>query len=267
MMYDKKQIWSVLEEADKHNRFGAALKKFLIVLILLNVAAFILETDKSLMREYGEHFHYFDLFSVLIFTLEYLARLYSAPVSPKFSGPFGRLKYVVSPMGLVDLLAILPFYLSFFAFDGRVLRLLRVLRIIRVMKSVRYFSALSRIVDVTKHKSEELLSSLVIILCLMIFTSTIIYYAEHEAQPEAFSSIIASMWWSVATLTTVGYGDIYPITPIGKLFGAISAIFGVGLFAIPAGIIASGFSETREDPVCSVCKNKLSPEVQGSPES
>lgn len=253
----KDAIWNLLEQHEEENVLGTLLQRFLMVLILLNIAAFILETEPALMATYAGAFHAFDALSVGIFTVEYLLRVYAAPAASAYSGRWGRVRYLFSPMGLVDLLAILPFYLSFMVYDTRILRLLRVLRIIRIMKSVRYFRALSRIMEVTRHKSEELISSLVIIFCLMIFTSTIIYYAEHEAQPEAFSSIIASMWWSVATLTTVGYGDIYPITTVGKLFGAVSAIFGVGLFAIPAGIIASGFSETHDQTVCSSCQKKL----------
>ena len=216
---------------------------FLLVLILLNVIMVVLESVSSLDDRFGSFFVEFEVFSVMVFTIEYLLRLWVCTIRDEFNGVVkGRLRYVVTPMALVDLIAIAPFYLPLlFSFDLRMLRLLRLFRLMRLLKVLRYSESLRVFSDVYKLKKSELGMCFMAILFLLVMASAIIYHVEHEDQPEAFSSIPASMWWGVATLTTVGYGDIYPITPMGKFFGAIIALLGIGLFALPAGILGSGF--------------------------
>ena len=243
----KKRIWEILElskENDKHSKY---FDFFISILILLNVVAIILETEKALVIDYEAIFKYFELFSIFIFSVEYLLRLWSCVLAEEYKNPIiGRIKYLFSPLAIIDLLAIAPFYMTFLVTDTRILRILRLLRLLRITKHFRYSKTFHVIISTIEKKKEELLSALVLMLCLLLVCSTGVYYAENEAQPDKFSSILASMWWAVATLTTVGYGDIFPITSLGKFFGSISAIFGVGLFAIPAGLLASGFSDVAE---------------------
>lgn len=146
-------------------------------------------------------------------------------------------------MQVIDLLAIAPFYLSFVYVDFRILRLLRVFRLLRIFKVARYVRALNLLVLVLKRKRDELILVFVILIFLLIIASTAMYYCENAAQPEKFSSIPESMWWAIITLTSVGYGDIVPITAIGRVVGGVIAVIGVAFFAIPTGILASGFSQ------------------------
>ena len=240
---------------------------FLLILILLNVIAVVLESVSSLHGRFGTFFVEFEIFSVMVFTVEYLLRIWVCTMRNQFSGAIkGRLRYAVTPMALVDLIAIAPFYLPLlFNFDMRMLRLLRLFRLTRLLKVLRYSESLRVFRDVYAMKKSELGMCLAAILFLLVMASAIIFHVEHEAQPKAFTSIPAAMWWGVATLTTVGYGDIYPITPLGKFFGAIIALLGIGLFALPAGIIGSGFvvalrRKTTSKFYCPHCSQEITRE-------
>ena len=254
------RIWAIVEMHESQEAYW--FDKFIVTLISLNLIAFVLETDPDLAAEFGSWFRTFDSISIGIFTVELAARLYACPSEQRFSGRFGRLRYLFSLHGMVDLLAILPFYLqlifSFFAFDAR---FLRILRILRFLKGFHYSRSLQRLTQIFAGKSEELLSSLIVMLSLLFVTSTLMYYAEHEAQPDKFGSIVESMWWAVATLTTVGYGDVTPITTLGRFLGAASAIIGIGLFAIPTGILAAGFAESHEPLESSKIQEKITHKV------
>ncbi|MCZ7662877.1 MAG: potassium channel family protein [Thermoleophilia bacterium] len=161
------------------------------------------------------------------------------------------------------ILAIFPFYVGVGRLDLRFLRALRLFRLLRVLKLARYSESLALLGRVFRAKKEELVVTLCAVLFLLFLASSFIYYVEHEAQPEAFSSIPAAMWWGVATLTTVGYGDVYPVTVAGKVLGAIVAMLGIGLFALPAGILASGFADemrrkrTDETAMCPHCGRQI----------
>ena len=218
--------------------------RFLIVLIIANVAAVVLETVEQLHIDYGAYFYTFELISVAIFTVEYVFRLWTIVESPdgNYKSPVtGRIRYALSPLALIDLLAILPFYLAFIL--GVDLRFMRVFRLLRLLKLTRYSSAMHSLGSALYAQRKALLAALLLVLTMLVFASSFIYLVENEAQPEAFASIPHAMWWGLATLTTVGYGDIYPITAGGKLFGALIMILGVAMFALPAGILASGFAE------------------------
>ncbi len=241
----KEKIAEILTPAQKSSALSKAFQIFIVTLIFLNVLAVILESVESLAAAYSGAFKAFALFSVTVFTLEYVLRVWTCTVQEKFARPVaGRLRYIFTPMALIDLLAILPFYLPIF-FDGdlRFLRVFRLFRLFALFKLARYSSSLKLITNVVEEKKEELLVTFAVTVVLLILASGTIYFLEHDAQPEAFSSIPAAMWWGVATMTTVGYGDIYPITPFGKLFGGMIAILGLGTFGLPAGIIAYGFVE------------------------
>ncbi|MEP1094825.1 MAG: ion transporter [Cyclobacteriaceae bacterium] len=239
----RKRIFETLEVGKGDDLLSRRFDVFIMGMILLNVAAVILETVESIHEQFSIVFEYFEYISVFVFTLEYVTRVWTCTFLEKYKHPvFGRIKFMFSFMAIVDLLAIVPFYLPLlFSIDGRVLRLLRLFRIVRIFKMGRYSTAFNMIVRVVTRRREELLVTLTIVMVMLILASSLMYYVEHEAQPEAFRNIPETMWWGVATLTTVGYGDVYPITGLGKLLGAFIAILGVGIFALPAGIIASGF--------------------------
>ena len=225
------------------DRYGLIFDRFMILLILLNILAIMLETVSSINNLYEDLFYYFELVSVVIFTIEYILRVWSS-VEDKdndYAAPIrGRCKYILSPMAIIDLLAFLPFYLSmFFVID---LRILRILRMLRLLKLTRYSEALSVVWAVVTRQRRALTAAFFIMLVALLFTSSIIYLFEHQVQPEKFSSIPESMWWGLATLTTVGYGDVTPITNGGKLFAGMTMILAICLAALPIGVIASGFA-------------------------
>ncbi|WP_052733004.1 ion transporter [Hymenobacter terrenus] len=213
----------------------------LISLVLLNTVAVIMESVPHLYQQYRSWFTGIEIISVYVFTLEYVARVWSAVEDRRFRHPIsGRLRFAFTPFALIDLLAILPFYLTLGGFD---LRFLRVVRLFRVLKVTRYVKALRLIQKVVRRKRPELLVTVGVIAVMLILVSSMMYYVESEAQPDKFGSIPETMWWGVATLTTVGYGDVYPITPLGKILSSLIAVLGLGLFAIPTGLLASGFTE------------------------
>ena len=232
----------------KNPRLSWYFDVFIMVLILLNVAAVMLATVKSIGEPHRHWFALFESFSVTIFTAEYLARLWSCTIKEEFRHPFwGRLSFATGFFPMIDLLAILPTLGLLGAWQTRQLRIARLLRFLRVLKLGRYSNSTKTLFRVLRSKKEELLIAVFMVCLLLLFSSTCIYYCEKDSQPDKFSSIPASMWWGVATLTTVGYGDVYPITPLGKFFAAIIAVLGVGVFALPAGILASGFSDVLEE--------------------
>ncbi len=240
----KKRVYQILNVSQRRGDLSWWVDVFLITLISLNVLAIILESVASLWAEYEACFLAFEAFSVAVFSLEYLLRVWSANEDPAFEKPIGgNLRYMLTPLAIIDLLAVLPFYLPLLGVDLRIVRMMRIFRLLRLFKINRYTRALTAINKVLKDKREELFISMTFTFFLLLLASTLMYYAEHEAQPEAFSSIPHTMWWGIATLTTVGYGDVYPITNAGRVLGGIIAVIGIGLFALPTGILASGFSE------------------------
>lgn len=239
----QKKAFKILEE-NPPSPLAAKIRLFIILLIFLNVLAVIFETVPGIGNRYSQLFLIFEILSVSIFTVEYLTRLWVCGQNPKYAGVLGKIKYAFSPFLLIDLLAILPSLLPFFiVVDLRVMRALRLVRIFRILKIGRYSSSMSTMANVIKNKKEELLITLFTVFILLTMASSLMYYFEHEAQPTVFSSIPATMWWGLITLTTVGYGDVYPVTSAGKLLGSFLAILGVGLFALPAAILASSFAE------------------------
>ncbi|MBI4499439.1 MAG: ion transporter [Chloroflexi bacterium] len=246
MLQDRKRrLFEILEIAPEGDLASRTFDVFIITLVFLNVIAGILETVEQLSVQYGVFFRLFETASIAIFTLEYLLRLWSCTVDARFRAPLtGRIRYALTPLALIDFLAIAPFYLPMLlSLDLRFMRILRVLRIFVVFKLGRYSETLQSFGNVVRAKKEEMVMSLVIVMMLLIISSSLMYFAEHEAQPEAFASIPAAMWWGIVTLTTVGYGDVYPVTSIGRVVGALIAILGIGMVALPTGILASGFVE------------------------
>lgn len=218
---------------------------FIVSLILANVLAVMFETVDAYRNEYALHFALFEAFSIAFFSIEYLLRWWTAVENPNFGHPVvGRLKYLLSPPALIDALALAPFYLALvFGLDLRVLQVLRIFRAFMLLKLARYSKALRMLFTVVGKQKETLLVTLTMGLVLLVFASSVIYYIEHPVQPEAYPNIPAAMWWGVVSLTTVGYGDVYPVTTLGRVFNGLIAVIGVGLFALPAGLLASGFAE------------------------
>lgn len=259
----KIRTYKILEIASSDDEVSKIWDVFIILLIALNVLAVTLESVASLHMRFGHFFHLFDIISVSIFSIEYLLRIWSITVVERFSNPImGRLRFAMTPLVIIDLLAILPFYLpAVFPIDLRFLRALRLFRIFRLFKIGRYTGSIRIIGLALKNQKEQLLITLFAGGLLLTLASGLMYYIEYQAQPEVFSSIPASMWWGIITLTTIGYGDMYPITPIGKLVGGSIALLGVGMVALPAGILASGFAEQiKKDGkpiVCPHCQRKI----------
>jgi len=224
--------------------FGYWINWALMVLIILNVAAVIVESVQPIYNTYQLPFYYFEVVSVVIFSLEYIARIWSAPQRSDLRGltPIqARFKYAVSPMALIDLAAIAPFYLSMLvAID---LRFLRALRLLRLFKFTRHSRALQLLGSVLRTEGSNLLAAFSVLFVLLILASSGMYFIESHYQPDHFGSIPEAMWWAMATLTTVGYGDVTPITGWGRFFGGLITIIGMGMVALPAGILASGFAE------------------------
>lgn len=241
----RRKVYKIIK--DPHVRLTSANDLFdilLLVLIGLNAAVIILDSYPQLRRAYHPYFHTFELYSMGIFLIEYLLRVWTIVENPHYRHPvWGRLRWMATPMAIIDFLAVVPFFLPFIGLDFAFIRVLRLLRIFRLLKVVRYVKALHVIKVVLNRKKAELIVSVVLILFTLLVVSCLMYYVENEAQPTKFSSIPAAMWWGIATLTTIGYGDIYPITPLGKLLGGLVAILGLGLFALPTAILVSGFSE------------------------
>jgi len=216
------------------NRLSRWFAVFIQTLILLSLVTFSIETLPNLEPETLAILNSIEIFCVVIFTIEYVLRIYVADSKPKF---------IFSFFGLIDLVAILPFYLSF-GVDLRSLRILRFLRIFRILKLVRYNKAINHFTRAIKSAKEEILLFVFITLMLIYFSAVGIYYFENEAQPEYFTSIFDSLWWAIITLTTVGYGDVYPITAGGKVFTFFILMIGLGIVAIPTGIISSALTRS-----------------------
>ncbi len=240
----RQRIWEIVETAKAGDTTSRIFDISILLLIFLNVIAVIIGSVQSIQARWGALLGAFEVFSVLVFTIEYLGRLWSCIVDARFSGFFrGRMRLALKPMSIVDLVAILPFYLPFCGADLRAIRILRLMRILRVMKIARYYDSLDLIKHVFRARKEELVLTSVLMGLLLIISSSVLYHCENGVQPDVFSSIPATMWWSIATLTTVGYGDIYPVTVLGKLCASVIAILGIGMFALPTGILGAGFVE------------------------
>lgn len=232
------RVYWWLERPDRTARGPRLLEHALIALITVNVASVILETVDPIYVRWFVPFTIFESFSLGVFILEYLARLWVAPERPDY---VSRGKWMLSPLALIDLFAILPALLVLFIPVD--LRILRMFRLLRLLKLTRYSPALGMLLNVFEEEAGAFFAGFFILMLMLVFAASGAWLAEHQAQPKDFGSIPAAMWWSLATLTTVGYGDVVPITVAGKVFGALITVIGIGMAALPAGIIASGLNE------------------------
>ena len=243
------RIYTIIERGEKHDKKSVYFDYFIIALVILSVISTIWESYPAAQEKYGEYFCAFEIFSIIIFTIEYLLRLWTAPLKyPHLPTWKAYLNYFFSFIALIDLLAILPFYLPFLGIeDLRLLRMMRLLRLLRVFKLNRYSRALNLVSDVLKEKGEELVTTVFFALILLLVSSTLMYYIEHETNPDGFPNIIATLWWAVVTLTTVGYGDVVPVTMLGKFLNGVTALIGIGVVALPTSILSAGFLEKVEE--------------------
>jgi len=248
-------------------RVGYVLDWLIMLLIVANVSAVVMSTVDPIYRSYEGLFRVFEVFSVAVFTVEYVARVWSAVAGEGDAGPVtGRLRFASRPLVVIDLLAIAPFYLAVtgIGVDLRFLRALRLIRLFRLLKLARYSAAMRTFVRVLEERKERLVIAIFANGLLLVVASSVMYFLERSAQPDAFSSIPATMWWGVAALTTVGYGDMYPITAPGQVAGAVTAVLGIGMFALPASILAAGFMDATEERVsepkrCPHCGDRVEP--------
>jgi voltage-gated potassium channel len=242
----KKRVYDVLELEDPQDRTTKVVSFILLTLIILNVLAVILETVESIYHSYVKVFQLFGDLSIIVFSVEYLLRFWSCDSEDKYSDPiFGRIRYAITPLALIDLMVILPFYLGYLTLNRRLLRGLRVLWTFRLLKISRYSKSLQVIMNVVRAQKDELAMSLTAIIFFMVLSSTLIYFLEHDAQPQNFPNIPSTMWWAILTMTTIGE-NVYPVTPLGKAIGGLIIILGVATFALPTSILTSGFVDELE---------------------
>ena len=237
-------VAGIFDRSKKPTTLSYAVNFFLFSLIILNVAAVTLESIASVRTRWQDQLTAFELVSVFIFTVEYLLRIWSAPEHQDLSGETGSQKrkaYIFSFTGVIDLLAILPYLLQLIGLSADT-RMLRVLRLARLLKISHYTSALEDLMSAIYSERKAFLAALYLLILALFLSSSLIYVAENEVQPDVFSSIPETMWWSIVTLTTVGYGDVSPVTAVGKLIGAATAMMGVCSIALLTGIIGAGFS-------------------------
>ena len=241
------RVHDILEMSDPKDPLCRAFSIFIVSLILLNVVCIVLESMEELERQYRELFLFIEISSTLVFATEYLMRLWSCVESNQKIGASAsnskkRLKYVLSPMAIVDLVAFLPSLLQVL-FPGIDLRFLRILRLLRVFKLTRYFSTFELLFNVLHEERKNLAGIFVILIVILVMAASALYLVERDVQPDKFGSIPEAMWWAIAALTTVGYGDVYPQSYLGQVLGSLVTILGIGMVALPSGILASAFSE------------------------
>lgn len=244
----RERTWEILEIAKPGDSASRAFDLAIRGLIALNVFSVIVETVPAVEASGGLWLVRFDVLSVMVFTVEYLARVWSSVEGPARGRPLsGRVRYALTPLLLIDLLAILPFYLPFTGVDLRILRGVRLFRLFRILKLARYSEALRTLGRVFARRRAELGLTLAMVGFLLLLASALMFFAEHQAQPDKFSSIPAAMWWGIVTLTTLGYGDVYPVTLFGRLLGGVFAIVAILLIAMPTAILGASFMEELEE--------------------
>lgn len=241
----RQRIFEIIQPAEKNDKTSKIFDNVILSLIIINIVSVVLESYDQISFEYKHILEKVELISIIIFSIEFLLRIFTSDLLFHEKNKIKSIWYFAkTPMAIIDLFAILPFYLPMLLpIDLRILRILRLVRVLRIFKLNRYTKSLSLIHKVLKNKKEELQISLFVVFILLLLSSSMIYFTENQVQPEKFPNIIQSLWWSIVTLTTVGYGDVVPITSIGKILGGFISLLGIGLVALPTGILSSGFIE------------------------
>lgn len=240
----RRAVHRLLESDTDPSRAAGTVRLAIGALIVVNVAALVIETVPGAHDAAPKLFHGIETAAVSVFVLEYALRLWAAPENPRHHRALlGRLRWMLTPMAVIDLVSILPTLLSVTTIDLRAMRLLRLLRIVRIVKLGRYSLAAQTLANVLRSKAADLLSLLFLLVLMLLISSTMMFFFENEAQPHVFSSIPATMWWGIVTLTTIGYGDMTPVTLPGRILGSVIAVVGIGMFALPAGLLGAAFVE------------------------
>jgi len=261
----RRRTYEILEPAEEGDRASHAFDLSITFVVLANIAAMVLLSVQELHEcfPYASHLlHLIAAVTLGIFVAEYLLRLWSCVEGPEYVRPVaGRLRWARTPYAVIDLIVILPFFLL--VLFGINVTGLVILRVFRLFKLVRYSESIGLIIRVIKAEKNTLITTYMVLFIVLVAAATLMYQVEYPAQPEAFSNIPAAMWWGVITLTTTGYGDIVPITVMGKMLGSVIALIGIGIFALPAGILASGFTKTLaqetddESYLCPHCRQEV----------
>jgi voltage-gated potassium channel len=239
----KARVYDILNIKDPDDPATILVNYFLVTLIIFNIVIFFLMTFERFFSQHTFFFSAFEVFSVGVFTVEYMLRVWSCDLEPEYRRPvMGRLRYMfTNVLAIADLLAILPFYLPFIGtFDLIFLRALRLFRLFRIFKLARYTDSLDILERVLRRQKEYILLTFAIQFVLLLISAGIMYYMEHDAQPQKFATIFDAMWWGLIPMTGVGYGDVFPVTPEGKAVGGLLTFIGVVVSALPIGVIAAG---------------------------
>ncbi|BAI61508.1 putative ion transport protein [Methanocella paludicola SANAE] len=256
----KARVYDILNIKDPDDPATVLANYFLVTLIVLNIVVFFLMTFERIFTLHPSFFTAFEVFSVGVFTIEYILRVWSCDLDPEYRQPLrGRLKYMsTNVLAIADLLAILPFYLPFIGtFDLIFLRALRLFRLFRVFKLARYSDSMDIIERVLRRQKEYILLTFAIQFVLLLISAGIMYYLEHDAQPQKFATIFDAMWWGLIPMTGVGYGDVFPVTPEGKAVGGLLTFIGVVVSALPIGVIAAGLEIELNKEAREMGKNKI----------
>ncbi len=255
----KRRIYEILEIGESGDWVSRAVDMALMLLIISNVTALVISTDEKIHAAAPNFFLYFETVSFSIFAVEYLARLWACTTEPRFAHPVrGRLRYMLQPLMVADAAAVLSYFIILLlAAGGGGLGVLRALRLVsRMARLARYSPGMRALVFAIVSRKNELLAVVSVVGTLLVLSSSLMYFVEESAQPDNFSSIPAAMWWGIITVTTVGYGDVSPVTPLGRILAGVIALLGIGIFALPAGILGSGFMEQvnqRQSPAIRTC--------------
>ena len=241
----KRRVHEILELGKGDDWISHAVDNALLVLIVCNVAALVISTDDRIFSAAPGFFTYFEMVSFSIFAVEYALRLWSCTAAPEFAHPVrGRLMYMAQPLMLADAVAVLSYFVLLAVPAGVDLGAFRALRLVsRTARLARYSPGMRTLATAIIARKNELLAVVSVVAALLVLASSLMYFIEESAQPDEFSSIPAAMWWSIITVTTVGYGDVAPVTPLGRMLAGVIALLGIGIFALPAGILGSGFME------------------------
>ncbi len=258
----RRRVYEILTNPRPDDYIGRAISMILLLLIAANVTANILETDAEIHASARSFFRGFEIVSVVVFTLEYLLRVWSSVEDPRYTGRFGRLRCALSPMALIDLASFAPFYVTLLApsvVDLRYLRVLRLLRIFRLLRSKRVSEAFTMLARVVQSKRVEIGVTVAVVGAAMLLSAGAMYMVEHQHPGTQFTSIPRTMWWAIVTITTIGYGDMVPQTPLGQMVGGFVGFLGICALALPVGILSSGFVEEvnrkAAAPVAHACPN------------
>jgi len=237
------KVFAMLEPTGHSGRLHAYIDNFIVFWVALSITCVIFESVASVRALFAVEFHVIDVIAFTLFTIEYIARVYTAPENPKYHHRMARWAHIRSAPAIIDLLAILPFVLESLLSQHLDLRFLRVFRLVRMLKLTRYTSALETLYKVVQREWQVIFASVFVMMLLVVLTASLGFLLEHEAQPDKFENIPQSIYWAIITLASVGYGDISPITPMGRALTVVLALVGIGIFAIPAGLLASAFTD------------------------